>query len=157
MPEQSADKVYGEAMLSMHANHRKAELIREAYRILKPQGYYAIHELTLKPDDLDENVKLYIQKELALAIKVNARPLTISEWTELLEKEGFKVLRTETAPMHLLEPQRIINDEGIWGSITIAKNILLHPAMRKRVLKMKSIFKKYEKNMGAVTIIARKE
>lgn len=157
LPEQSADKVYGEAMLSMHANHRKAELIREAYRILKPQGYYAIHELTLKPDDLDENVKLYIQKELALAIKVNARPLTISEWTELLEKEGFKVLRTETAPMQLLEPQRIINDEGIWGSITIAKNILLHPAMRKRVLKMKSIFKKYEKNMGAVTIIARKE
>jgi trans-aconitate methyltransferase len=65
LPEQSADKVYGEAMLSMHANHRKAELIRESLQNLKPQGYYAIHELTLKPDDLDENVKLYIQKELA--------------------------------------------------------------------------------------------
>lgn len=157
LPEQSTDKVYGEAMLSMHANHRKAEIIREAYRILKPQGYYAIHELALKPDDLDENVKLHIQKELAQAIKVNTRPLTVSEWTELLEKEGFKVLSIETAPMHLLEPQRIINDEGIWGSLTIAKNILLHPTMRKRVFQMKSIFRKHEKNMGAVVILARKE
>lgn len=157
LPEQSADKVYGEAMLSMHANHRKAEIIKEAYRILKPQGYYAIHELTLKPDNLDDQVKLHIQKELALAIKVNARPLTVSEWTELLEREGFKVVKAETAPMHLLEPQRIINDEGILGSLTIAKNILLHPAVRKRVFHMKSIFKKYEKNMGAVVIMARKE
>ena len=157
LPEQSADKVYGEAMLSMHANHRKADIIKEAYRILKPQGYYAIHELALKPDHLDENVKSHIQKELAMAIKVNARPLTVSEWTELLEKEGFKVMKVETAPMHLLEPQRIINDEGILGSLTIAKNILLHPAMRKRVFQMKSIFKKYEKNMGAVVIIARKD
>ncbi|MCP1301241.1 methyltransferase domain-containing protein [Chryseobacterium sp. S0630] len=157
LPEQSVSKVYGEAMLSMHADHRKAEIIREAYRILKPQGYYAIHELALRPDDLDNNVKLHIQKELALAIKVNARPLTVSEWTDLLKKEGFTVLKVETAPMHLLEPERIIDDEGVSGAVKIAKNILLNPSIRKRVFQMKRIFKKHEKNMCAVTIIARKE
>ncbi|MFS4428760.1 methyltransferase domain-containing protein [Chryseobacterium sp. S90] len=157
LPEQSASKVYGEAMLSMHADHRKAEIIQEAYRILKPQGYYAIHELALKPDNLDSNVKLHIQKELALAIKVNARPLTVFEWAGLLEKEGFKVLKVETAPMHLLEPQRVIDDEGISGAVKIAKNILLNPSIRKRVFQMKKIFKKHEKNMCAVVIIARKE
>lgn len=157
LPEQSVSKVYGEAMLSMHADHRKAEIIQEAYRILKPKGYYAIHELALRPENLDSNVKLHIQKELALAIKVNARPLTVSEWTALLEKEGFKVLKVETAPMHLLEPQRIIDDEGVSGAIKIAKNILLNPSIRKRVLKMKKIFKKHEQNMCAVVIIATKE
>lgn len=157
LPGQSVSKVYGEALLSMHADHRKAEIIQEAYRILKPQGYYAIHELALRPDHLDSNVKLDIQKELALAIKVNARPLTVSEWTGLLEKQGFTILKVETAPMHLLEPDRIIDDEGVTGAIQIAKNILFNPSIRKRVFQMKKIFRKHEKNMCAVTIIARKE
>jgi ubiquinone/menaquinone biosynthesis C-methylase UbiE len=77
----------------MHADHRKSEIIQEASRILRPQGFYAIHELALAPDSLDENVKFQIQKELALTLKVNACPLTIPEWTHLLEKEGFKVLK----------------------------------------------------------------
>ena len=37
------DKVFGEAMLTMQADHRKSEMIREAHRILKKGGLYAIH------------------------------------------------------------------------------------------------------------------
>ena len=36
LSENSYDKVYGEAMLTIQADHRKSEIIREAYRILKP-------------------------------------------------------------------------------------------------------------------------
>lgn len=156
LPVQSADKVLGEAMLSMHADHRKSEIVNEAKNILKPQGLYAIHELALMSDHLDENVKLHIQKELALAIKVNARPLTVSEWTKLLEKEGFKVLQVETAPMQLLRPQRIISDEGLSGFLKIAGNILAKPKIRSRILQMKKIFKKYEDSLCAVAILAQK-
>lgn len=156
LPDQSADKVYGEAMLSMHADHRKSEIIREAARILKPQGYYAIHELALQPDHLDENVKQQIQKELAVAIKVNARPLTVSEWSELLEKEGFKILNIETAPMHLLKPQRMINDEGLSGFLKIAGNMILQPIIRSRVMQMRKTFRKYENDLCAVSILTQK-
>ncbi|MEJ5051455.1 methyltransferase domain-containing protein [Chryseobacterium culicis] len=156
LPVQSADKVFGEAMLSMHADHRKSEIVNETKNILKPQGLYAIHELALMPDHLDENVKLHIQKELALAIKVNARPLTVSEWKKLLEKEGFKVLQVETAPMQLLRPQRIISDEGLSGFLKIAGNILTKPKIRSRILQMKKIFKKYEDSLCAVAILAQK-
>ena len=50
----TADKVYGEAMLTMQADHRKAEIVREAFRLLKPGGLYGIHEIALVPDTMAE-------------------------------------------------------------------------------------------------------
>jgi hypothetical protein len=35
--------------------------------------------------------------------------------------------------------------------------MVLHPGIRERVLKMKNIFAKYNKNLCAVIIIARKD
>ena len=155
--DNSQTKVLGEAMLTMQADHRKSEIVKEAYRILNPGGLYAIHELALMPEALDESVKAHIQRELAEVIKVNARPLTPDEWKKVLEKEGFSILNIETAPMHLLEPKRIISDEGFLGFLNIAKNMVLHPGIRERVLRMKNIFTKYNKNLCAVIIIARKD
>lgn len=155
--DNSQTKVLGEAMLTMQADHRKSEIVKEAYRILKPGGLYALHELALMPEALDESVKAHIQRELAEVIKVNARPLTLGEWKKVLEKEGFSILNIETAPMHLLEPKRIISDEGFLGFLNIAKNMVLHPGIRERVLRMKNIFTKYNKNLCAVIIIARKD
>src|SRR5690606_28970284 len=64
LPADTKDRVYGEAMLTMHADHRKAEIIREAARILKKGGLYGIHELGLMPDELDEHTKAQVQKSL---------------------------------------------------------------------------------------------
>ncbi|MEZ4929561.1 MAG: hypothetical protein R2777_06070 [Chitinophagales bacterium] len=65
--------MYGEAMLTMQADHRKSDIIKEAYRLLKKDGYYGIHELGLTPNTIDENLKADIQKQLANVIKVNAQ------------------------------------------------------------------------------------
>lgn len=157
LEENSADKVYGEAMLTMQADHRKSEIIREAYRILKKGGLYGIHELGLYPNNLDEEIKNDIQKQLAQTIKVNARPLTQSEWTSLLEKEGFKIVHVETNPMSLLEPKRVLNDEGFFRTLKIVFNILTHPNERKRIVAMRDTFRKYDKNMNAIAIVATKE
>lgn len=154
--ENFADKVYGEAMLTMHADHRKSEIIREAHRILKKGGLYGIHELGLYPNDLSEEVKGDIQKELAQTIKVNARPLTQSEWTTLLEKEGFKIVQVETNSMSLLESKRVIDDEGFFRSIKIVFNILTHPNERKRIVEMRDTFRKYDKHMNSIAIVAEK-
>lgn len=156
LPEASADKVYGEAMLTMHADHRKSEIISEAYRILKKGGLYGIHELGLMPDDLSDEMKSEIQSELSKVIKVNARPLTQSEWKTLLEKEGFTVKEVFTNPMHLLEPDRVISDEGYLRSAKIAFNVLKDSSARKRIKAMREVFRKYDKQMNAIVIIAEK-
>lgn len=157
LPNQSKDKVYGEAMLTMQADHRKLEIIREAARILKPGGYYGIQELGLTPDDLAEDEKAEIQKGMAKAIKVNARPLTRKEWAALLENEGFEIVASYTNAMDLLKAKRVVADEGLFRSLRIGFNILTHPFERKRILEMRSIFGKYEKHLNAVSLIARKK
>lgn len=149
-------KVFGEAMLTMHVNHRKSEIIKEAHRILKNDGYYAIHELALKPNNISEEIKKNIQKELALTMNVNARPLTIEEWTNLIKDEGFEIIEIKTSEMHLLEPSRLIDDEGFSGFLNIIKNIATQPEVRERVIRMKKVFKKYEEHLCAFVMVAKK-
>lgn len=151
-----ADKVYGEAMLTMQADHRKAEIVREAFRLLKPGGLYGIHEIALVPDTMAEADKKQVQHDLAVTIKVNARPLTRVEWTHMLEAEGFVVESVMTNPMHLLELPRIIDDEGLLRTLKITWNILTHGKARKRILAMRTVFRRYEGSMSAIAIVARK-
>lgn len=156
MPDASAQKVFGEAMLTMQADHRKSKIIREAHRLLKKGGLYGIHELALFPDDIAEESKAEIQNKLAKTIKVNARPLTQSEWVKLIEQEGFSVKKILHRPMLLLEAGRVVEDEGLYGALKIGANILTHPNERKRILEMRSVFKKYRKELNAIVIIAEK-
>ena len=153
----SKSKVFGEAMLTMQADHRKLEIIREAHRILKKDALYAIHELALSPDGISEQTKATIQKDLALAMKVNARPLTKSEWIKLLEDEGFEIQKIETSTMHLLEPKRILDDEGFFRTLKIGFNILTHPAARKRIMQMRNTFIKNKNHINAILIVAKKK
>lgn len=156
LKEAHANKLIGEAMLTMQADHRKSEIIAEAYRILKKGGLYGIHELGLTPNDISDKTKASIQRKLAQSIRVNAIPLTQQEWCELLKKEGFKIKEVFESPMHLLNPSRVIKDEGFFRTLKIGFNVLTHPKERARIIKMRKVFKKYESQMTAFGIIAEK-
>jgi len=151
-----ADVVYGEAMLSMQPDDAKAEIVGEASRLLRPGGLYGIHELGLTPTTIEEAKKDRIHEDLAEVLKVNARPLTASEWIEILESAGFKVVWSTEAPMALLQPRRIIADEGLLGALRIGYNVLTTPPARRRIRSMRSVFKRYEDDLNAITVVARK-
>jgi ubiquinone/menaquinone biosynthesis C-methylase UbiE len=153
----SATVVYGEAMLSMQPPDQKARIVREAHRLLKPGGRYGIHELCLIPNDLDEDTKDAIQNELSAVIHHGTRPLTIAEWQGLLEAEGFSVQAEAQAPMHLLEPWRLIQDEGMLGAVRFAVNLLCNRQARLRVLAMRRVFSKYRDHLAAVMLIGQKK
>lgn len=128
----SADVVIGEAMLTMQTNTHKSEIMREAFRVLRPGGRYAIHEMMLQPADVPEAVKDEVRTALARSIKVNARPLTAGEWTDLLTEAGFTVETVSYAPMALLEPHRLIADEGVLGALRFVFNVLRDSDARAR-------------------------
>jgi SAM-dependent methyltransferase len=151
-----ADVVLGEAMLTMQADHRKSEIISEAFRVLKPGGKYAIHELGLTPEDLNESVKKEMLVNLSKVGRVNARPLTQSEWVEILMNNGFVIKEVIQAPMQLLELRRLIADEGLFGLLGIVYRLLTKPKVRKSVLAMKSTFQHYSNNLIGIGIIAEK-
>ncbi|WP_022941799.1 class I SAM-dependent methyltransferase [Psychromonas hadalis] len=157
LEEATASVVYGEAMLTMQTDPRKNEIIAEASRILKSGGRFAIHELCIVPNEIDPTKKQTIQKEVAQTIQHPAKPITPFEWKELIEANGFNIEYEVTAPMHLLEPKRMIDDEGFLGFLNIAKNIILKPEARKRVLGMRKVFRKHRHNLAAITLVATKK
>src|SRR5205807_3105667 len=105
LPDASTDVVVGEAMLSMQGDTAKHAIVAEASRVLRRRGRYAIHELALTPDGVPEDVSTDIRQSLARAIKVNARSLTVAEWSRLLADHGLVVDHVSTAPMALLQPR----------------------------------------------------
>lgn len=154
---ESGDKLFGEAMLSMHADQRKTRIVKEAHRILKKGGLYAIHELELNLSEKELNKHGVIQRDLAVVSHVNARPLTIDEWSELLTREGFEIIHIERRPLKVLEPSRVLADEGFLQTLKIGFNVLTMPKARKRVFEMRKTFKAHGKNLNAVAILARKK
>ncbi len=150
----SADVVIGEAMLTMQSDRGKKEITDEARRVLRPGGRYAIHELALHPDTLPDETKTEIRTALARSIKVNARPLTEDEWRAALDRSGFDVEVVRFAPMALLEPRRVIADEGLLRTLRFAANVIRDGAARRRILAMRSVFTRHRANLAAIEIIA---
>ena len=152
---ESADVVIGEAMLTMQGEKAKQAIVAEAFRVLRPGGRYAIHELALTPDNIGRGSADSLRKTLARVIRVNARPLTVAEWRELLTGAGFTVEWVGTAPMALLSPGRNLRDEGPLGVLRILRNVLRDRDLRRRVLTMRKTFNEYRDNLAGVALVAR--
>ena len=58
--------------------------------------------------------------------------------------------------MALLQPRRIITDEGIPGTLRFVRNVLRDKDSRARVLDMRATFRKYRRHLVAIEVIARK-
>jgi ubiquinone/menaquinone biosynthesis C-methylase UbiE len=148
--------VYGEAMLSMQPESNKRKVLAEAHRLLRYGGRYGIHELCLTPDDLPDDRRAEIERDLSQAIHVGVRPLTVREWRQLLEQAGFTIEQQAMAPMHLLEPRRLLADEGLGNALRFAWRALRDREARARMLEMRRAFRKHAAHLGAVALTARK-
>lgn len=157
LDDASADVVIGEAMLTMQGEKGKRAIMAEAARILRPDGLYAIHELGLTPDTIDEESKTDIRKRLARSIHVNARPLTMAEWSELAEEAGFAVVDTYETAMGLLDPKRMLADEGALGVARIVGNLIRKPDVRARVMDMRTVFRDYADHLAGVGLVLKKK
>ncbi|MGB8064868.1 MAG: class I SAM-dependent methyltransferase [Candidatus Sulfotelmatobacter sp.] len=157
LPSACASVVYGEAMLSMQSQEQKKRIFAEARRLLAAGGRYGIHELCFLPDDISDHVRHEIQAAMSKEIHVGVQPLARSEWVRLFEQNGLKVTWSGEAPMHLLEPLRVLRDEGFRGGLRVAFNIATNPVLRQRILAMRRVFRKYGEHLGAVSLVGQRE
>ena len=155
LEDASADLVVGEAMLTIQDDAGKNAIVAEAARLLRPGGRYAIHEMAWLPDHTDEERET-ARRELSRVIKVGARPLTLEGWKELLAAYGLEAEWHDRAPLHLLEPRRIVSDEGLWGALRFWNNARRLPGASDRLKAMRQGFQLQGKLMGGIVILARK-
>lgn len=155
LPGEIATVLYGEAMLSMQPHARKKEIVDEAWRLLQRGGRYGIHELCVS--DTDETERRSLEAELAQVIHHGVRVLTVSEWRSLLESAGFQVTQVMVAPMKLLEPTRILQDEGLVGAVRFAVNVMCHPETMRRVLRMRACFRRRQHQIQAISLVCKKD
>jgi SAM-dependent methyltransferase len=155
LPDGEATVVIGEAMLTMQREQRKREIVAEAWRVLAPGGRYAIHELAFVPDSVDPAIQEEFAGVLSKTIHVGARPLTGAAWKEILVEQGFSVTEEAIAPMRLLEPRRVISDEG-FGTLRILFNLLRDRDARRRVIAMRRAFRGQSEHLSAIGLVAVK-
>ncbi len=148
---------YGEAMLTMQTAQAKMRILSEVRRLLRRGGRYGIHELCIVPDDAGSEICQEIQRALSLNIHVGVQPLVAAEWRKLLESAGFRVAWESRAPMRLLEPRRLVRDEGLAGALRFAFNVLRRPDARRRVIGMRRLFRQYRGSLEAVAFVCEKE
>lgn len=155
LPDGDATVVIGEAMLTMQRQQRKREIVAEAWRVLAPGGRYAIHELVFVPDEIDPTAEQELAGALSQTIHVGARPLTGAGWRAMLIDQGFTITQQTIVPMNLLEPRRVLHDEGL-GVLRIGRNLLRDHDARRRVLAMRRAFRAQREHLAAIGLVAIK-
>jgi len=156
LPDACASVVYGEAMLTMQSASMKDRIVAEATRLLVQGGRYGIHEVALSPESISADMTERISQELSGAIHHAVTPLTVGGWRALFESHGFRVMAEHIAPMHLLEPRRLLADEGATGVMRFAWNLMRDRASRRRVFQMRGVFRQYREHLVATVMVADK-
>jgi SAM-dependent methyltransferase len=154
LPDASATVVVGEAFLTMQTPRIKQAILAEVARLLRPGGRYGLHELGVVSAD-PEKIET-IRRELSQVIRVNASPLALSEWRDLLHAHGLEITGERVRPMELLRIRRLFEDEGLWGGARVVFNALRQPEAAKRVLEMRKVFEKYADHLVAISLVAKK-
>lgn len=147
--DNSFDILVTEAILSTHTNKQKMPIFKEANRVLRPGGIYAIHEIAVNSTsakNLEEIVEAGLLPE---------SPLTPKEWSEQLEAAGFDTISISNAPFQLFESHRIPEDEGFLGSLLIKLRTITNLESRKTLKTMRRITRRH-KSLCGTTIIAKK-
>lgn len=145
------DYVLAEAILTMQSPLGKAKLFRSIHDRLKPGGRLLSHELLVMGDRETE-----IHQALAQTLRVNATPLTEAHWIEALNQADLAVLQRQTGAMGLLNPARIIEDEGWRNAAKFFWKVLTQAQLRQRILPMRQVFQQYKQDLGYFVLVAER-
>ena len=58
--------------------------------------------------------------------------------------------------MALLKMSRNLRDEGLGGALRMVRNIMRDKELRARILQMRSVFTRYQKDMVGIAVVAHK-
>jgi phospholipid N-methyltransferase len=155
--DDSVTAVYGESMLTIHPPQIKDRIMRQVSRMLSAGGRYAMQEISLIPDELSPERSLSILSDVRRAVRHPAWPNTVGQWRSFLDRHGFEIVEEFQRPVLLLEPDRMLEDEGAEHAFRFSWNVLENDAALGRVREIRSVFKRHRKNLCGYCAVCRKK
>jgi len=107
LPDNSVDVIISNCVINLSAD--KDKVLREAFRVLKPGGRFAVSDVVVRGEVPDE-----IRKSVMLWIGCIAGALNDRDYVAKLEKAGFASIDIEPTRVYSIEDARaFLNIEGV--------------------------------------------
>jgi arsenite methyltransferase len=107
LPDNSVDVIISNCVINLSAD--KSRVLREAFRVLKPGGRFAVSDVVLRGEVPDE-----VRKSVTLWVGCIAGALQDSEYVAALAEAGFDAIEIEPTRIYKLEDARaFLAGEGI--------------------------------------------
>ncbi len=107
LPDNSVDVIISNCVINLSAD--KDRVLREALRVLKPGGRFAVSDVVVRGD-----VPAEIQRSMELWVGCIAGALRDSEYVDKLAKAGFEGIDIEpTRVYHIEDARQFLNTAGI--------------------------------------------
>jgi SAM-dependent methyltransferase len=108
LPDNSVDVIISNCVINLSAD--KAQVLREAFRVLKPGGRFAVSDVVRRNADIPEE----IARNVELWIGCVAGALEVTEYERLLADAGFENIGIEPTRIYRLDDAKsFLADAGI--------------------------------------------
>jgi SAM-dependent methyltransferase len=107
LPDNSVDVIISNCVINLSAN--KSQVLREAFRVLKPGGRFAVSDVVVRGEVPDE-----IRKSMLLWVGCIAGALGDHEYVSKLTDAGFEAIEIEPTRVYSLQDARtVLTGHGI--------------------------------------------
>jgi arsenite methyltransferase len=107
LPDSSVDVIISNCVINLSGD--KDQVLREAFRVLKPGGRFAVSDVVLRGE-----VPMEIRRNMELWVGCVAGALQDSEYTDKLAKAGFSAIEVEPTRVYDIQDARaFLSGEGI--------------------------------------------
>jgi arsenite methyltransferase len=107
LPDNSVDVIISNCVINLSSD--KGQVLREAFRVLKPGGRFAVSDVVVRGEVPDE-----VRKSMLLWVGCIAGALRDTEYEDKLKQSGFDDIEIETTRIYNVEDARaFLTAEGV--------------------------------------------
>ena len=116
LPDDAVDVIISNCVINLSAD--KAQVIREAFRVLKPGGRFAVSDVVVRGEVPDE-----VRRSLELWVGCVAGALSEQEYHQLLWEAGFEHIGLEPTRIYEVEDARAFLENNGLDADAVAREV----------------------------------